>query len=198
MDFESYQNALRAEPFDELTVERILDEFFHSGTPHVFSGDDAAHGQFRRSLANEINSAYGTTACHPHDVVICGSAHLGYSPVPEKLGKPFNIDTSDIDVAILLPDLFDRWWLELVAPGVGLGQHRGTIADDLLNGFINPHYVRNATSTGQKWWRLFGGFTAGGFNRVRGRIYRGPSFMQNYHRLSVMRGRECLRGRKAC
>lgn len=196
MDFESYQNALRAEPFSEYTVESILDEFFHSGIPHVFNGDAAAHGQFRRSLANEINSAFGITACHPHHVVICGSAHLGYSPVPEKLGKRFDGDTSDIDVAILLPDLFDRWWLELVDPRVSLGSHRSTIADDLLNGFINPHFVRTATTTGQKWWTLFGGFTTGGFNRVRGRIYRGPAFMQNYHRLSVMRGRESLLARR--
>ncbi len=61
MDFESYQNALRAEPFSEYTVECILDEFFHSGIPYVFNGDAAAHGQFRRSLANEINSAFGIT-----------------------------------------------------------------------------------------------------------------------------------------
>ena len=102
MDFESYKKALLAEEFDELTVEHIVDEYYHSGIPHVFKGDAVAHGQFRRALANEIGSAFGI-GCHPHDVVVCGSAHLGFSAAPnEKLGTPFNFTESDVDVAILL------------------------------------------------------------------------------------------------
>jgi hypothetical protein len=194
MDFESYKEALQAEPFDEHCVECILDTYYHSGNPHVFRGDAVTHGQFKRALANEISSAFGF-GCHPHHVVVCGSAHLGFSAAPnEKFGKPFSFTQSDIDVAILLPELFDRWWLELVSPRVSLGVLRPDIAEHLLNGYINPQFVRDFTATGRDWWRLFGEFAAGRFNNVRGRIYRGPHFMQNYHRLSVIRGRDKLRG----
>jgi hypothetical protein len=198
VDFESYKEALLAEPFDEhLNVERILDVYYHSGTPHVFQGDSGAEGHFRRTVANEICSAYGLN-CHPHHVVVCGSAHLGFSAAPnENFGRPFSFTESDIDVAILLPELFDRWWLELADPRVALGKNRANIADHLFDGYINPQIVREFTSTGKEWWRLFGRFTAGGFNKVRGRIYRNPQFMQNYHRLSVIRAREKVLGARA-
>ena len=94
------------------------------------------------------------------------------------------------------PELFDRWWLELVGSRIPVGERRIGIADDLLNGFISPQFVRESTTTGRKWWKLFGKSTAGGFSKVRGRIYRNPQFMQNYHRLSVVRGREKLLGRE--
>jgi len=197
MDFKSYAEALQAEPFDELNVERILDTYYHSGIPHVFRGDAVAHGQFRRALANEISSAFGI-GCHPHHVVVCGSAHLGFSAAPnERFGTSFSFTESDVDVAILHSELFDRWWLELVDPRVLLRERRIDIADDLLNGFISPQFVRESTTTGKKWWKLFGASAAGGFKKVRGRIYRDPQFMQNYHRLSVIRGREKLRDARA-
>ena len=97
MDFKSYKEALRAEPFDEHNVEGILDAYYHAGTPHVFQGDAGAHGLFMRTVANEIGSAY-ELRCHPHHVVICGSAHLGFSAAPnEKFGKPFSFTESDVD-----------------------------------------------------------------------------------------------------
>lgn len=196
MDFESYKGALLAEPFDELSVKRILDAYYHSGTPFVFRGDAHAHGQFKRSVANEIGSAY-ELSCHPHHVVVCGSAHLGFSAAPKaKFGTPFNFEKSDVDIAILLPELFDRWWFELVDPRV-IHRRRGLIANHLFNGYINPKLVHVSTNTGRKWWGLFGKFAAGGFRKVRGRIYRDPQFMENYHRLSVIRGREKLRGARA-
>lgn len=198
MSFDSYKEALKAEPFDEIAnVECILDSYYHSGTPHVVKGDDSAHGQFRRSLANEISSSFGV-GCHPHHVVVCGSAHQGFSASPyEKFGTPFSFDKSDVDVAILLPELFDRWWLELVEPKTVLGKRRADIADHMPDGYINPQLVRGVTETGMNWWRLFGEFTEGRFSKVRGRIYRGPQFMQNYHRLSVLRGREKLLGARS-
>jgi hypothetical protein len=195
MDYEFYQAALLSEPFDEHRVECILDEYFHAGEPHVFHGNAAAHGQFMRGVASEISSAFALR-CHPRHVVICGSAHLGFSASPKKLGKTFSPTDSDIDVAVLLPELFDRWWLELVEPRVVLGNRR-IIAGHLLNGYINPQLVRDSTTIGREWWRIFGTSTATGFKKVRGRIYRDPQFMQNYHRLSVIRGRETLRGARA-
>jgi hypothetical protein len=197
MEFDSYRLALQAEPFDELNVERILDAYYHSGTPYVFRENVDAHGQFKRNVANEIVTTF-SVPCHPHDVVVCGSAHLGFSAAPNrKFGKLFSNTESDIDVAILLPELFDHWWLELADPRVVLGERRLDIADRLLDGYIDPQFVRDSTTTGRRWWDVFGSLNSGGFKRVRGRIYRGPQFMQNYHRLSVIRGRERLLGSRA-
>jgi hypothetical protein len=195
MGFESYKQALLSVSFDDdYSVRRILDAYYHSGTPYVFQEDANAQGEFMRSIASEITAAY-KLRCHPHHVVICGSAHLGFSAAPnEKLGTTFSFTKSDIDVAILLPELFDRWWLELVDTRVRLGERRSEIADHLFNGYINPQVVRDYTATGREWWRLFGRLTVGKFNKVRGRIYRDPQFMENYHRLSVLKGRDRLLG----
>jgi hypothetical protein len=164
MDFESYKKDLLAEQFDEGVVENILDTYYHSGTSHVFQGDAAVEAQFKRSLANKIGGAF-KLPCHPRHLVVCGSAHLGFSAAPnEKFGWPFDFTDSDIDVAILLPELFDHWWLELVNPKIVLGERRIEIADDLLNGFISPQFVRDSTITGQRWWELFGTFDAAGYN----------------------------------
>ncbi len=197
MDYESYKQALLAEPFDEISIEHIIDEYYMSGTPFVFLGDASAEGRFKRTIANEISSAFNLR-CHPQQIEVCGSAHLGFSAAPtDKLGNEFSFTASDIDIAVLLPELFDRWWIELVAPAVALGERRRDIADHLLNGFINPQFVRNSTNTGKRWWELFGNLDGGNLKRVRGRIYRDHQFMQNYHRLSVIRGREKLLGAKA-
>jgi hypothetical protein len=193
-DFKTYSEALLAQPFDEYNIERILDAFYHCGVPYAFRGDASAEGSFKRAIANEISSAY-SLRCHPHDLVVCGSAHLGFSAAPtEKLGKAFDFNTSDIDVAVLLPELFDRWWIELADPRTTLGDCRRRISQHLMNGYINPSIVRDITTIGKRWWKLFHNFPAIGVSKVRGRIYRNAQFMQNYHRLSVTRGRARLQG----
>jgi hypothetical protein len=166
MDSDSYTKALLSDKFDDLHVERILDTCFHAGVPHVFRGDAEAHVLFRRGIANEISSTF-EVKCHPRQVVVCGSAHLGFSAAPnENLGRPFDFERSDVDVAVILPELFDRWWLELVDWSVALGSRRDQIADNLLNGLINPQGVRGFTKTGEKWWGLFGRIATGRLDRV--------------------------------
>ena len=195
MGFQEYEKSLVSPLFDGNLVNEILDQYFHGGISHFCNGDSDLHIRFRRDIANSVQSEF-EIKCHPLEVVVCGSAHLGFSPSPtEKLGRPFDVEKSDIDVAVLLPELFDRWWYELLeirADDVS----RRRIADNLLNGLIDPQTVHQDTEIGKKWWRLFGRMTAVGNNKVRGRIYRSAWFMQNYHRQTVVRGRQLLLGRR--
>jgi hypothetical protein len=174
-------------------VEYMLDRYFHSGVPFVFQGGSPdLDSLFRRNLANRIRTTFGIP-CHPLELFVCGSAHLGFSPVPEKLGNSFNPDTSDIDVALVSPQLFDIWWGELLA----IDPHdpiRERVAGDLLNGFINPANVRGYTDIGRKWWNMFGAIPTDRARSVAGRIYRTHWFMQSYHRLAILKGKEKLEG----
>ncbi|MBL8818543.1 MAG: hypothetical protein JNL58_21120 [Planctomyces sp.] len=197
MDFKSYELALQREPFDEFTVREILDQFFQNGRPYIFHDAPQSHAQFKRNVSIAIESTFGLSIHHLTDIFICGSAHLGFSAVPgHKFGRIFSPESSDIDLAIVNTELFDRWWAQLAHPLTSLGKTQPEIADNLLNGLISPNMAHSSTGVGRKWWDLFGGLEVNGFRKVRGRIYRTAQFMENYHRRTVIRGREWVKGAK--
>jgi hypothetical protein len=190
MGFPDYKRDLEAADFD---AGRMLNRYFHSGQSVVFLG---AHPDeeptFKSELARRLFEAL-TVHLHPLQLVVCGSAHLGFSPVPDKLGKSFDPRESDIDIAIVSGDLFDRWWAQLqlqssrLVPAV-----YSRVADDLFWGFINPLNVYTVTAIGQIWWSVFGGIQTDRARGVRGRLYRDFWSMQNYHRHAIEMGRKQL------
>src|ERR1019366_3612951 len=102
MAFPDYKRDLLAPDFD---ASRVLDRYFHSGQSVVFYG---AHPEtepsFKRDLVIRLHESLDVRL-HPLQIILCGSAHLGFSPVPGKLGNPFNSLSSDIDVAVVSEEL---------------------------------------------------------------------------------------------
>src|SRR5262245_48591071 len=104
MAFPDYKRDLLAANFD---VNRILDRYCHSGQSAIFMGASPDTEPF---FKNDIARRLCDSLCvrlHPLQLIICGSAHLGFSPVPDKLGKPFDSSSSDIDVAVVSTELFE-------------------------------------------------------------------------------------------
>lgn len=189
MGYVDYRRDLLAEPFD---VDGVLHRYFHTGQSALFLGaDPREEPNFKRRIGGLIAAEFGVK-CHPLQLVICGSAHLGFSPVPSKLGQPFNPETSDVDIAVVSPELFDRWWTELQEVENLAEPQRRPIAADLFWGFIDPSKVRHMSETGKTWWNLFGGIQIERARAVRGRLYRSYWNMQNYHKQAVLGGREEL------
>lgn len=188
MGYPDYKQDLLSDDFD---VNYVLDRYFHSGESAVFSGappDEAA------KLKNDIaRTLYGDfrMRVHPFQLVICGSAHLGFSPVPDKLGRPFDSTDGDIDIAVVSAELFDAWWSELQSAGLDPAV-RENVSRDLFWGFINPANVRDASEMGETWWQLFGTLRTERAAGIRGRLYRNFWSMQSYHRLAIFWGRERL------
>jgi hypothetical protein len=84
----------------DVDINYILDRYFHSGESAVFAGappDEQA--KLKNDVARALFDSFHVRV-HPFQLVISGSAHLGFSPVPEKLGKPFDPQKSDIDIAV--------------------------------------------------------------------------------------------------
>jgi hypothetical protein len=188
MAYPDYKRGLLSEDFDP---NYMLDRFFHTGQSAVFIGaqpDEEAN--FKNDVATIFFSSFHIRI-HPFQIVITGSAHLGFSPVPSKLGKPFNPSSSDIDLAIVSPELFDSWWTELQSSGL-VQAVRETVAHDLFWGFINPSNVRDVSEHGSRWWRMFGSLRTDRAAGVRGRLYRTFWSMQSYHKLAIYRGRQEL------
>jgi hypothetical protein len=67
------------------------------GTPFVFSGREDDYYNFRKRIAKNFNINF-------HEILITGSAKLGFSL---RKNKNFDYD-SDIDVALISPELYDE------------------------------------------------------------------------------------------
>jgi hypothetical protein len=190
MGYPDYKRDLMAPEFN---VNRVLNRYFHSGQSVVFYGAaPETEPAFKSELASHLLDAL-RIQLHPLQLVVCGSAHLGFSPVPDKLGKPFDPSKSDIDVAVVSGELFDLWWAELQEGDPVQAVYR-RIAEDLFWGFINPVNVNTVTRIGGKWWDVFGKMQTDRAQAVRGRLYRNYWSMQNYHRHAIEKGRKKLQG----
>ena len=104
MSYTDYKNDLLSDEFD---ANYVLDRYYHSGQTHAFIGASNAdeESNLKADIASALYSAFYVRV-HPFQLVICGSAHLGFSAAPHKLGDSFNPETSDIDVAVVSPELF--------------------------------------------------------------------------------------------
>ncbi|MFL5329983.1 MAG: hypothetical protein ACJ8C4_13845 [Gemmataceae bacterium] len=195
MPWADYKKDLLSPTFDP---HRILDQYFHTGQPVVFANTPReVEPKFKRKLAGDLQSIFGAQL-HPLQLILCRSAHLGFSPVPgkNKLGRVFDPAKSDIDVAVVSAELFDSWWLDLQSCGLDQSA-RDEISEDIFWGFISPDNVGSNSRFKRKWWKLFGDFETDYANGVRGRLYRSYGAMQNYHLHAINGGRRELLGDRA-
>jgi hypothetical protein len=188
MAYPDYRHDLLTDDFD---VNYVLDRYFHSGQSAVFAGapPDAEVG-LMSDIARSLFSAFKVRV-HPLQIIVCGSAHLGFSPVPEKLGKPFDPNVGDIDVAVISQEIFESTWNELQSVGLD-PTVRSTVSRDLFWGFISPANIRDVSEHGRHWWSAFGNLKTDRAAGVRGRLYRNFWSMQSYHRIAIYQGREKL------
>lgn len=96
MRLESFMERLKEQ--DE--AEKLYDfcrKFVLHGTPYVFNGRDDDFYEFRKRIAQKFGIPF-------HEIYITGSGKLGFSPFKR---KNFDYD-SDIDVAIISPNLFEN------------------------------------------------------------------------------------------
>jgi hypothetical protein len=192
MAFPDYKRDLLAEDFD---ANYVLDRYFHTGQSAVFIGSQPdEEANFKYGVARMFFSKFGLRV-HPFQLIVTGSAHLGFSPVPGKLGKSFDPASSDIDIAVVSSELFDIWWAELQAGGLDPAV-REDVSRDLFWGFINPANIRDVSDCGGKWWQLFGELHTDRAAGVRGRLYRTFWSMQSYHKLAIFHGRQELQAQQ--
>lgn len=192
MAFTDYERDLRDPSFDP---NYVLDKFFHSGGSAVFAGaPPGEEAKLKQQVAAQLLEVFGVRV-HSLQLVICGSAHLGFCPIPADscFGRPFNSKRSDIDIAVISPELFEAWWTELQS--IGLDEHtRAAVSRDLFWGFLNPALLQNIGEYGPKWWALFGALRTDRARGIRGRLYKNLWSMQAYHRIAVVEGHNRLAG----
>ena len=174
------------------SVEEILHKYFHSGSSAAFSG---APPNEEPTLKMRVSRDFLDTfnvSIHPLEIVICGSAHLGFSPVPDNFGSTFDSQHSDMDLAIVSMELFDKCWKELQQSGLSVAV-RSQVSKNLFWGFIDPSTINKHSKFGSKWWGLFGNIKTDRAKVIRGRLYRNLWCMQNYHSQAIVQAIERYR-----
>ncbi|SOD60684.1 hypothetical protein SAMN06297387_102215 [Streptomyces zhaozhouensis] len=163
---------------DYFVTARLFD-----GTPAVWP-QELSYVKWRHLVATELG-------VDPMAVQLVGSARLGYSMNPRKGFRKFN-SRSDLDIAIISPELFDKAWRELrviIEDEVFSGQ-KSYLRKLVFEECIALDVVLPRLSFGEQWSRsrdLFVQDLGGAFRgrEVNYRLYRNHGALRNYQVKSV-------------
>ena len=140
------------------------------------------------NLRSEVANCF---ELHPNQVLVVGSAKLGFSIVPDKPYRPF-CDESDIDVALVSSTLFDKIWEDVYRykDEVGYWPQLRDFSRYLFRGWIRPDMLPSSKmfSFGKKWWEFFQRMARDGMcgdYKIRGALYKSHFFLENYQKICV-------------
>ena len=115
---------------------------------------------------------------HPNDVLVVGSAKLGFSIAPKKRYQFFG-DSSDLDVAIISNHFFDLVWKDVhrYSSQGGYWEGKNDFNKFLFRGWIRPDMLpsdQNFKFAGE-WWEFFNSLSASrefDITKISGAIYK--------------------------
>jgi predicted nucleotidyltransferase len=133
---------------------------------------------------------------HPNEVVVVGSTKLGFSIVPGKRYRPFG-ESSDIDVAIVSPKLFDRVWQEVFEylSSASSWHKRAEFAQYFVRGWVRPDKLPSGPTFRftDSWFGFFRSLSNSrefGDIPISGGLYRDWLFLERYQEQCIAWCRE--------
>lgn len=142
-------------------------------------------------LKEEVAGHFGI---HPNEVLAVGSAKLGFSIKQTRRYQPFG-DTSDLDLVLISPTLFDQIWDEVFRyhQEVGYWPAERDFCHYLFRGWIRPDKLPPAAQfeLAKDWWDFFRKLTSSGAfgpYKISAGLYRSWKFLEAYQCVCV---REC-------
>lgn len=130
---------------------------------------------------------------HPTNIFVVGSAKLGFSIAPEKRWIPFN-DESDIDVAIVSPELYLAVWRQisdiLTVDPTFRWKRKNLFAEKHLKGWLRPDALppSPALALADEWFEFFRALTADqicGPYHINAGLYYDIHFLEQYQERAV-------------
>lgn len=123
---------------------------------------------------------------HPNEVLIVGSAKLGFSIAPAKRYRPFS-DTSDIDVVIVSATLFNGIWQSVLKyqKSGGYWERFDDFKKYLFQGWIRPDKLppEKSFQFANEWWTFFNDISSSGKYseyKIAGALYQNWHFLEMY------------------
>jgi hypothetical protein len=178
-------NAFRAE-LRQRDVGELVRRYITSGDCVTLS--ENLYFDLRAQVAQQFG-------LHVAEVLVVGSAKLGFSIVPDKRYRPF-CETSDVDVVMCSSELFDAFWKD-VFDYWSRGERWAYLTDFrkyLFRGWMRPDKLPPEKSfrRSQEWWEFFRRLARGGAfgpYKITGALYKSWDFLESYQRVCV---RACM------
>lgn len=175
----------------------IIDTQLFAGAPFYSARCPEVHERIVRAIARGLQVPES-------DICVVGSARVGFSLSPYTFGQPFG-PSSDIDIVVVSPRLFDPSWLDLagkrrtrsskLSPETRAWLRKHREEHFVYNGWIVPAHVVEALEIGERWLRTFNALsqiTELNGRPVSGRLYRTWDHARLYHHWSLGKVRQHL------
>ena len=165
----------------ELKVGPLVQRHITTG-PSFLLNDDQYH-----LLRARVAAKWGL---HPNEILMVGSAKLGFSIVKNQRYRPFG-EESDIDLAVVSSQLFDTFaratfdYWEHYSP---YWPKHETYVKYLFRGWIRPDLIPQGLTQGKQWWEFFRMLTAEGtFGtfQIRAGLYKSWHYLDSYHSICI-------------
>lgn len=145
-------------------------------------------------LKHDISLELGV---HSTQVILVGSAKLGFSIAPNKRYQHFR-DESDLDVAVISQDLFDDLWsIAFDYWNISGDWYRGgNFRDYLFRGWVRPDYLPPTVQYANEWFEYFRRLTASqkfGPFKISAGVYKSWQFLERYQEIAIAQCRQSLR-----
>lgn len=165
-----------------LTAKQIVRKYILNGRCHALTDDK--HYQLKESVCEHFNIEF-------NNVVLVGSGKLGFSIKSEKRFLAFG-DDSDIDIAVISPELFTKVWEEayLYKKSGAYWPKSSEFFRYLSEGWIRPDKLpsSNYFHFSKNWWDFFNELTSTkkfGPYKIRAGLYHSLFFLQEYQMICV-------------
>lgn len=170
---------------DSLKTHKALDivRIYITNPGTCFALNDFALNDLKKTVSDHFS-------LHPNEIVIVGSAKLGFSIAPDKRYQAFS-DSSDIDIAICSPKLFDKIWESVYDYSRHEIWHEAKkFQQYLFSGWIRPDKLPNVPTFRERkeWWEFFRNLTNSqkyGPYQLRGGLYKSWHFLECYQLIAV-------------
>jgi len=153
--------------------------------------DDDQYLELRSNVAKQFS-------IHPNEVLVVGSAKLGFSTAPHKRYRGFS-DSSDIDVVIVNSKLFDDIWYLVYQSWKNkvLWECERDFQKYMFRGWLRPDFfpASNSMAISKAWWEYFRELTASGrFGQYKlsGAIYKDWNYIEQYQSGAIAQCKENL------
>lgn len=182
-------DAFKADVKNE-NIENIIGRHIIFGSCYMLS--DSQYFKLKQVVAKNF-------AVHSSEVVVVGSAKLGFSIASGKRFRAFS-DTSDIDVAVISSAAFDSIWQSVFEfkCAHGYWEKESQFNSYLARGWIRPDMLPPANKFEQcsRWWEFFRELSKSrqfGSIKISAGLYRNWRFLEAYQALSVS---QCIMAEK--
>jgi hypothetical protein len=171
-----------------LSSLQLIRKYIYNGECSLLPND--LHFQLKEEICEYFQVDF-------NQVIVVGSAKLGFSIKPSKRYAPFG-EESDIDVAVVATPLFEKIWTEafLYKKSRADWPASSSFFRYLSQGWIRPDKLPSSDyfSFTKNWWDFFNEITLNrkyGAYKIRAGLYHSNFFLEEYQKICL---EQCIEG----